>query len=93
MSSSCELAPPIKLYLPLVGLVADTSSGNSWEIIEGSARENRAWEMRQRERERGGGWEGGGGRTESRICGRSEVVNLEGRTRKSHIEPPATFSV
>lgn len=32
----------------------DTSSESSWEIIEGSAWENRAWEMRQRKIEEEG---------------------------------------
>lgn len=64
------------MYLSLVDLVADTSSGNSWEIIEGSARENRAWD-RERERER------------SR---RAKVVDSENRARKFHIECLPVYS-
>lgn len=72
------------MYPPLVDLVADTSSGNSWEIIEGSARENRAWD-RERERERNG-------EREKERSGRSEVVHSESRARKLYIECLPVYS-
>lgn len=49
MSSSCEPASPIKPYQCIYPSSTSSpipGSGNSWEIIEGSARENRAWKER-----------------------------------------------